>query len=87
MKATLDLIVAEYGLKARLAAPLVGRFVLAKLRAEEARMKTGVSFEPPTFYEKNAAAHAASVVELRSTATTVRPVADSHLPAAARVAS
>ena len=88
MQATLDLIVAEYGLKARLAAPLVGRFVLAKLRAEEGRMKGSVSFEPPTFYEKNAAAHAAGIVELRTTMNAApRPHAEGGLPAAARVAS
>lgn len=40
-----------FGLKARLLAPLVGRFLLHKLRAEDARLKRGWTYEPPTFYE------------------------------------
>ncbi|MBI1945598.1 MAG: cobalamin B12-binding domain-containing protein [Deltaproteobacteria bacterium] len=87
MQATLDELVQEYGLKTRLAAPLVGRVVLAKLRAEEARLRGGVSLEPPTFYEKNAAAHAAGVIELRGAATGAPQRTEVVLPAAARVAS
>lgn len=40
-----------FGLKARLLAPLVGRFILHKLKAEDARLKRGWTYEPPTFYE------------------------------------
>lgn len=87
MQATLDEIVREYGLKSRLAAPLAGRVVLAKLRAEEARMRAGTTWEPPTFYEKNSAAHAAGVVELRDAAAVPPRRVEVALPAAARVAS
>ncbi|MBI1338042.1 MAG: B12-binding domain-containing radical SAM protein [Phycisphaera sp.] len=40
-----------FGLKARLAAPLIGRYVLSKLRKEKARLENGWTYEPPTFYE------------------------------------
>jgi len=40
------------GLKATLAAPLVGRYILRKLRAEDARLRRGWTYEPPTFYEQ-----------------------------------
>lgn len=43
----------EFGLKSRLAAPLVGRFILSKLRKEDGRLKKGWTYEPPTFYEMN----------------------------------
>ena len=49
----LDEIKQEIGIKARLIAPLAGRFVWAKLRDEEKRLKTGLTYEPPTFYEMN----------------------------------
>lgn len=49
----LDKIKHEAGIKARLAAPLAGRYVFWKLRQEEARLKAGVTYEPPTFYEMN----------------------------------
>lgn len=43
----------EVGLKARLVAPLGGRMVLSKLKKEEQRLKSGWTYEPPTFYEAN----------------------------------
>ncbi len=46
----------EYGLKARLTAPLVGRFLMIKMKMEAARLAKGVPFEPPTFCETNEAA-------------------------------
>ena len=49
----LDEIKQEIGIKARLIAPLAGRFVLSRLRQEDKRLKTGVTYEPPTFYEMN----------------------------------
>ena len=39
------------GLKARLLAPLVGRFIFHRLKEEDARLKSGWTYEPPTFYE------------------------------------
>ncbi len=41
----------ECGLKARLLAPLIGRFLFRKLQSEDARLKRGWTYEPPTFYE------------------------------------
>lgn len=49
----LDDVKREVGLKARLVAPLAGRFVWSKLRQEDRRLKTGWTYEPPTFYEAN----------------------------------
>jgi radical SAM superfamily enzyme YgiQ (UPF0313 family) len=43
----------EFGLKARLCGPLIGRFVLAAMRREESRLRGGQTYEPPTFYETN----------------------------------
>ena len=56
LKAVLEGLYAEFGLKARLAAPLVGRYIRRKLKQEAARLQSGWTYEPPTFYEvKNAA--------------------------------
>ena len=44
-------IYAEFGLKARLIAPLIGRYIYRKLEQEEARLANGWTYEPPTFYE------------------------------------
>jgi radical SAM superfamily enzyme YgiQ (UPF0313 family) len=45
-----------FGLKARLAAPLIGRYVFSHLKREDQRLRDGWTYEPPTFYEKNASA-------------------------------
>jgi radical SAM superfamily enzyme YgiQ (UPF0313 family) len=50
----LEDIKREVGLKAKLVAPLGGRFVWLKLRREAKRLSTGWTYEPPTFYEANA---------------------------------
>ena len=49
-----DDLAREFGLRARLAAPLVGRFLLAAMRREARRLAAGHTEEPPTFYETNA---------------------------------
>jgi len=41
------------GLKSRLIAPLAGRYLLHKLKQEDIRLKSGWTYEPPTFYEHN----------------------------------
>jgi len=41
----------EFGLKSRLAAPLVGRYVRWKMWREERRLRRGWTYEPPTFCE------------------------------------
>ena len=42
-----------FGLKSRLVAPILGRYVLWNLGREERRLKAGQTWEPPTFYERN----------------------------------
>ncbi|HOW70019.1 MAG TPA: cobalamin-dependent protein [Phycisphaerae bacterium] len=55
LRATLQSLYSEFGLKARLAAPLVGRYIRRKLKQEARRLQSGWTYEPPTFYEvKNA---------------------------------
>ena len=46
----------EFGLTSRLFAPIAGRYILAKLRREDKRLARGWTYEPPTYYEKNAQA-------------------------------
>jgi radical SAM superfamily enzyme YgiQ (UPF0313 family) len=43
----------EFGLRARLVAPLGGRIVWFKLKREAKRLRRGWKYEPPTFYETN----------------------------------
>jgi hypothetical protein len=49
MGALLEDLCREFGWKTRAAAPLIGRFVWVKLRAEERRLASGWSYEPRTF--------------------------------------
>ncbi len=49
----LDDIKREIGIKARLVAPLAGRFVLSRIQKEDKSLKAGKTYEPPTFYEMN----------------------------------
>jgi hypothetical protein len=39
----------------RIAAPVVGRVVLSRMRREQRRQESGKPYEPPTFYEVNPA--------------------------------
>ena len=59
-KARLDLLLSDiysaFGWKSRIAAPLLGRYLWASIKKEEKRLAAGWSYEPDTFYEKNAAA-------------------------------
>ena len=55
MSALLDELHAEYGWKARLFSALGGRWLLRQIRKEEQRLANGWTYEPPTFYERNAA--------------------------------
>jgi radical SAM superfamily enzyme YgiQ (UPF0313 family) len=43
----------EFGLKSRLAAPLIGRYLRFMMRREDRRLRQGWTYEPPTFYETN----------------------------------
>ncbi len=51
INAVLKDLYQTFGLKARLAAPLAGRYVYNKIKDEQARLKLGWTYEPPTFYE------------------------------------
>ena len=42
----------EFGLKSRVSAPLVGRYLQFMLRREDRRLRRGWIYEPPTFYEE-----------------------------------
>ncbi len=48
-----DALVREFGLTTRLAAPLVGRYVLRSMSREDERLRSGWTYEPTTFYESN----------------------------------
>jgi len=49
-------IYKEFGWKTRLFAPIAGRYLYMGLKKEDKRLAEGWSYEPRTFYEKNAAA-------------------------------
>jgi len=53
-------IYREYGLKSRLAAPLVGRYLRFTMAREARRLRRGWTYEPPTFYETRQAVTAAT---------------------------
>ncbi|NLF71607.1 MAG: radical SAM protein [Candidatus Anammoximicrobium sp.] len=46
---------AEYGWKSRVASALGGRWLLRQIRQESRRLDAGWTYEPNTFYERNAA--------------------------------
>ncbi|MFH0985207.1 MAG: radical SAM protein [Candidatus Omnitrophota bacterium] len=52
----LEEILKEFGWISRIAAPILGRFLLAMIRREEARLRKGWTYEPPCFFELNTAA-------------------------------
>jgi hypothetical protein len=47
----LDDIYTEFGMKSKIAAPLLGRIVLQLIRREQKRLDAGWTYEPPTLYE------------------------------------
>jgi radical SAM superfamily enzyme YgiQ (UPF0313 family) len=44
-------LVREFGLRARVSGPLIGRVLLMAMRRESRRLRRGQTYEPPTFYE------------------------------------
>lgn len=44
-------IQGEFGLKSRLAAPILGKVLVHLLHKEQTRLASGLTLEPPTFYE------------------------------------
>ncbi len=43
----------EFGLRSRISAPLVGRYLYRQLKRQEQMLDDGWTYEPPTFYETN----------------------------------
>ncbi len=56
MDSLLTDLYAAFGWKSRIAAPLLGRYLSSNIEKEEKRLAAGWTYEPNTFYEKNAAA-------------------------------
>lgn len=52
MEKILAALKEEFGWKARVAAPVLGLFVLIKIASESKKLERGWTYEPPTFYEK-----------------------------------
>ncbi len=50
---TLKDLYSEFGLKARLSAPIVGRYLRLTAWREQRRLARGWTYEPPTFYDTN----------------------------------
>jgi hypothetical protein len=57
MAKLLDELHAEFGWKSRVTSAIGGAYVYWKLRREAKRLKSGWTYEPPTFCEKNDACH------------------------------
>jgi len=57
LKALLNELIAEGGLKARLSSWLGGRYLYRTLKQEIKRIQRGETVEPPTFFETNAQNH------------------------------
>jgi hypothetical protein len=68
LRATRRDVERAFGWTARVAARVVGPVVLATLWREDRRLRRGVTYEPPTFYEANPAALARAEVAARGAA-------------------
>jgi radical SAM superfamily enzyme YgiQ (UPF0313 family) len=68
LRTTLRAVEREFGWKARLGARVVGPVALAMLWLEERRLRRGLTYEPPTFYEANPAAAARPELATRGVA-------------------
>jgi radical SAM superfamily enzyme YgiQ (UPF0313 family) len=56
MESLLKDLYNTFGLLTRIAAPVIGRYVYYTIKREEQRLARGWTYEPDSFYEKNAAA-------------------------------
>jgi radical SAM superfamily enzyme YgiQ (UPF0313 family) len=56
MESLLKGLYNTFGLLTRIAAPVIGRYVYHTIKREERRLARGWTYEPDSFYEKNAAA-------------------------------
>jgi hypothetical protein len=76
LQALLDDFYQEHGWKERLAAPLLGRFLHHLLRKESQRLADGWTYEPPTFYDHNAATGSETPVRSITPKVPAQPVAE-----------
>jgi radical SAM superfamily enzyme YgiQ (UPF0313 family) len=76
MDALLNDLYKRFGLKARVIAPLIGRYIYKKLQAEDKRLRNGWTYEPPTFYEHNGPGRKASQIPTPIGASQAALVAD-----------
>ena len=53
LDALLQELYGEFGLRAKIIAPLLGRFILGRVRREARELAAGKTYEPPTYYERN----------------------------------
>ena len=51
ISAILRAVYREFGLKSRLVAPVIGRYLLFSTRREDRRLRSGWTYEPPSFRE------------------------------------
>jgi radical SAM superfamily enzyme YgiQ (UPF0313 family) len=68
LRDTREAVEREFGWRAWVASRVVGPVVLATLWREERRLRRGVTYEPPTFYEANPAATARPELAARGVA-------------------
>ena len=80
MSALLRELHAEFGWKSRLASALGSRWLLRQIRQEEKRLAAGMSYEPPTFYERNEAAAEQTEVPLCRAASPLAPPTPAVVP-------
>jgi len=60
LESLLEEIYKTFGKKTKMLAPLIGVYLYVKMKKEDRRLAQGWTYEPPCFYEKNAAAMAES---------------------------
>ena len=82
--AELDSLLSELqqvcGWKSRFAAPIVGRYLLHKLQAEQQRLAAGWTYEPPTFYESNQADETGTAKYVPGIAATCATASSTDIP-------
>lgn len=86
MSALLKEMHAEFGWKSRLASAVGSRWVYWQVLKEEKRLADGFSYEPKTFYERNAAVTDLPQAHLSRSATPLPVVASTTPPAASKPA-
>ena len=76
----LDELYAEFGWKARLAAPIVGSYLYRTLCRAERRVQNGWTYEPPTVFATNSAAGPEEATRVEGVAPTTAPQCTAGLP-------